>query len=785
MKLTWMFLIMIGAIYSSSAQNYSLIWEDQFDGNQLDERKWNNEQNEGVWNTGGNKEFQHYKKENVTVGTDGNGNNCLIITAKVEDYNGYHYTSGRVNTKGKFAFRRGKMEASIRIPDLANGLWPAFWTLGYTPTGWPDCGEIDIMEMGHAAGISQNKQNSYMGAHLFWGPHPSDWGTTFVASEDLSTGYFKQTAVWTENKISVFFNNSPTPYFTMGIDGGNTEEFRNFQHYVLFNMAVGGSLPGILNRNGITANLPANMYVDWVKVYQETEDFGTDNLPLYGQFGIFEEKNNTDMRMDLGYDLNSIFSGLTPNPAETPYSGNEVISYLTGAEENFEIKLTAQLNRNMVNYSNGSMQFYMKTTVNGPIQLGISDQKGYEPFITLADNEQQNINRDGEWHLVYLPLSELTNRVDLTKLNDLFILKGYSQTESILSIDEIFYSESVPTQGYFGIFTNNPNITDRFTLDNVNGHLYNWSNTVTFNSNLSAYDGEDVLSFRSSGATGWWGFGFFSTQPLNFEKYAEGSLNLALRTTSTENFAIAIQGANETKGEIIFRANNDPYGFQRDGKWHRVSIPMSTLVAQGLNLSACGNIFTMSGGKTGDIGIDDIYLSDQESNIVNPNICYPALLELLPKNSSTKTGYRKQFRVNVDDQFGNDTDVEGTYSSNGGTISAEGIFKSDEAGTFTVWASASNLIDSTTIRVDQTTSSKITSDPELNIVYFTESKQLKIEHPEFIKKVVIYNLSGLKMVEQQFNKNQVIMDLSHLAPSVYIVQISTNTTTHIEKISNH
>nr|HPR62491.1 glycoside hydrolase family 16 protein [Prolixibacteraceae bacterium] len=142
---------------NSFAQNYQLVWEDQFNGNSLDSTKWNTENQVGIWNTGGNSEFQHYKSENVTVGDDGNGNNCLIITAKEEQFGGYHYTSGRVNTRGKFAFRRGKLEASIKIPDLANGLWPAFWTLGYTPVGWPDCGEIDVLEMGHAAGIAMGK----------------------------------------------------------------------------------------------------------------------------------------------------------------------------------------------------------------------------------------------------------------------------------------------------------------------------------------------------------------------------------------------------------------------------------------------------------------------------------------------------------------------------------------------------------------------------------------------------------------------------------------------------
>lgn len=50
---------------------------------------------------------------------------------------------------GKVEFKYGSVEARIKLPNLANGLWPAFWLLGssfYKGTGWPFCGEIDILE---------------------------------------------------------------------------------------------------------------------------------------------------------------------------------------------------------------------------------------------------------------------------------------------------------------------------------------------------------------------------------------------------------------------------------------------------------------------------------------------------------------------------------------------------------------------------------------------------------------------------------------------------------------
>ena len=63
---------------------------------------------------------------------------------------------GRIRTQDKIMFQYGTVEARIRIPDLANGLWPAFWTLGndISTVGWPRCGEIDVMEMGESNAIA-------------------------------------------------------------------------------------------------------------------------------------------------------------------------------------------------------------------------------------------------------------------------------------------------------------------------------------------------------------------------------------------------------------------------------------------------------------------------------------------------------------------------------------------------------------------------------------------------------------------------------------------------------
>ena len=57
------------------------------------------------------------------------------------------YTSARIKTQDKFEFRYGYVEIRAKLPS-SQGTWPALWMLGanFPEVGWPQCGEIDIME---------------------------------------------------------------------------------------------------------------------------------------------------------------------------------------------------------------------------------------------------------------------------------------------------------------------------------------------------------------------------------------------------------------------------------------------------------------------------------------------------------------------------------------------------------------------------------------------------------------------------------------------------------------
>lgn len=270
---------------SGEGDGYKLVWEDLFNEETLDKSTWNVEVNA---DGGGNRELQYYREENVTLGKEpATGRNCLILTARKENFGGRNATSGRVNSLGKKYFKYGKVEASIKLPKTANGLWPAFWMMGndFSQIGWPRCGEIDIMEMGHATGIANGTQDRHLIGALHWGilsggGHPNHHRAS-LAPYGLHDDFHLYTVIWDETSIRMYLdldkNPEATPYFQMAItnrDGDSAPgNYFHKEFFILFNLAVGGNFPSIHNIAGITAldDGDANMYIDYVKVFQKED----------------------------------------------------------------------------------------------------------------------------------------------------------------------------------------------------------------------------------------------------------------------------------------------------------------------------------------------------------------------------------------------------------------------------------------------------------------------------------------------------------------------------------
>lgn len=269
---------------SGETNGYRLVWEDLFNEPNLNTKNWFVEVN---GNGGGNDELQYYRNENISLGKEPETNRgCLIITAKKESFNGKSATSGRLNTRDKFAVKYGKIEASIKLPKTANGLWPAFWMLGadHAVVDWPKCGEIDIMEFGNEYGIKNGLQDRYFNGALHWGPswnngaYPN-YAQHYTADYGLQDDFHLYTLIWDEAKISMYLdldkNSAAKPYFEMNITDKTNENspgnYFNKEFFIILNLAVGGNFTKIWDINKVTGlnSGEAKMYVDYVKVYQK------------------------------------------------------------------------------------------------------------------------------------------------------------------------------------------------------------------------------------------------------------------------------------------------------------------------------------------------------------------------------------------------------------------------------------------------------------------------------------------------------------------------------------
>ena len=201
-------------------RNWQLTWSDDFDGlagESPDAGKWTFDIGTGPNNDGwGNSELQYYTDRTTNASLDGNGN--LVITARRELYAGSAFTSARINTLGTFEQAYGRIEARIKTP-WGPGIWPAFWMLGSDAgaVGWPQCGEIDIMELrgqkpniingtvhgpGYSGSASITKafalENSRYDVdyHLF----AVEWGNDFVDFRDVDRAW----QIFTRMKMGPF-----------------------------------------------------------------------------------------------------------------------------------------------------------------------------------------------------------------------------------------------------------------------------------------------------------------------------------------------------------------------------------------------------------------------------------------------------------------------------------------------------------------------------------------------------------------------------------------------------
>lgn len=260
---------------------YTLVWNEDFTETSLDRSVWNVEVND---DGGGNNELQYYCEKGVSLGIEPTtGKHCLILTATKEDYSGKKCTSGRVNSKNKMYYTFGRIDARIKFPQTANGLWPAFWQMGnnFDQVGWPRCGETDLIELGHSNAFSKGTQDRYFNGAMHVG---SRWDAVWSEANSVTYPYSVEdtfhivTMIWTPTSIAMFMDldtHPASPYFQAQLEPNEDPDYDRSivfgkPNFIIANLAVGGNFPGISNINNVTAlsDGPRMMYIDWIRIYQ-------------------------------------------------------------------------------------------------------------------------------------------------------------------------------------------------------------------------------------------------------------------------------------------------------------------------------------------------------------------------------------------------------------------------------------------------------------------------------------------------------------------------------------
>lgn len=287
----------------SQSPSWKLVWSDEFEGTQLDRRKWKPEVS--CWG-GGNEERQCYtdRPKNIQV-----ENGVLKLIAHKESFTGpdrppeiaqwpnpnrtKEFTSGKVRTLGLASWKYGKIEFRAKVPK-GQGVWPAVWMMpeGNYYGAWPRSGEIDILEginLGASCkecigNVGENRMNSA----LHFGDYPPgnkvlDPKVALPSGALPSDDFHIWTLEWGEGLMRFYLDGRK--YWEVNQDQwwSASTRARNKKSapfdkpfYIMANLAIGGGFAEKNNDKGVAEGVtPTELTLDWVRIYQCEGDIST------------------------------------------------------------------------------------------------------------------------------------------------------------------------------------------------------------------------------------------------------------------------------------------------------------------------------------------------------------------------------------------------------------------------------------------------------------------------------------------------------------------------------
>ena len=249
-------LSVLAMVSCSSKEGWKLVWTEDFKSDAIDDEAWSRINKGGSdWND------MMSLREDLAYIEDGQ----LVLLGKPNDGRSDDTTAfvtGGVQSKGKRSFSLARFEVKAKF-NCVNGFWPAIWLMPDGEIGWPHGGEIDIMEHLNADSlIYQTVHSDYTLKVNPDSPHgstaridPGDWN---IYSTEIH-----------RDSICMYTNGVKTMTYPRmeGVEG--QFPWSDYPFYFILSNQLGGGWVGPVDK---PEQLPSELRIDWVKVYQKREN---------------------------------------------------------------------------------------------------------------------------------------------------------------------------------------------------------------------------------------------------------------------------------------------------------------------------------------------------------------------------------------------------------------------------------------------------------------------------------------------------------------------------------
>ena len=538
-------IIFISLFELVTAQIGEVIWEENFD----NLNNWLIETGNGSWGWG-NGELQYYSDENVSISEIPGepGNNGLRIIGKQESGSGIidqwgnplNYTSGKVTSKSKVSVQYGMIETRVLVPDIDLGGWPAFWMLGTSNYSWPRCGELDFMEMGHTKefrdlhdehnggnGNNNSTVNQMVGANaifyadeavndgnpagaasISWDPD-DDYCRPYYNYQNLSERFLIYRIYWDPDSIrfAIIDNGNEHNFFTEIFPIDSISDEFNKPFFFNINLAIGGTLTDSYNLGDpasglpISLSLPANMYVDYIRV-REWNGYGNIYVgPPYfegGTYGLFTDTTPFDNGLIAGDNAEIyVWEGTLSEGSIPPFEGDNGISWSTTGAGWFGAGIMSIQPINLFNFGDGYLNFKIKIPSNVAFQIGIIDAWGNQSYVEFpAGQTRYGLVRNGEWGQASIPINDIRGEfIDLRMLSYEFVILEVNGASCEFALDDIYWEGGETVDVIYKDKSISPN---QFILYDNYPNPFNPSTHISFSAPYANHVSIDIYDIRGN-----------------------------------------------------------------------------------------------------------------------------------------------------------------------------------------------------------------------------------------------------------------------------------------------